>query len=113
MKLQRAAFATALPSLLILSTHPAFAGTFGGGGGGNWAFVAPVNGLAGAIVAITGALIVIALACVIGWHLVHHHGGELGSLVGKVLIMVIGGAVLVTAANFMANAGVQAAVIPR
>ena len=106
-------FAVALPTLFLISGHVAFAATFAGGNGGTWAFVQPINGLAGAITAIVTALVVIAVVAVVGWHIVHHHGGELGSLVGKVMVLIIGGAIVATAANFLTNAGVQAAVIPR
>ena len=106
-------FATALLALLLLCGRAAAAATFSGASGGNWAFVQPVNGLAGAIMAIVAALVVIAIVAVIAWHIISHHGGELGSLVGKVLVLIIGGAIVATAANFLTNAGVQAAVIPR
>lgn len=105
-------FLAALPAMLVLCARAASAATFAGGSG-NWAFVAPVNGLAGAITAIVAALVVIAIVAVVAWHIIHHHGGELGSLVGKVLVLIIGGAIVATAANFLTNAGVQAAVIPR
>lgn len=106
-------FAASLWTLFLISPRAAFAASFAGAGGGNWAFVAPVNSLAGAIMAITAALIVIAIVAVVAWHIIHHHGGELGSLVGKVLVLIIGGAIVATAANFLTNAGVQAAVIPQ
>jgi len=111
MKKHMALFAVTLPTVLLLCGRAAVAASFGGAG--SWAFVQPVNGLAGALTAVVAALVVIAVVAVVAWHIIHHHGGELGSLVGKVLVLIIGGAIVATAANFLTNAGVQAAVIPR
>ena len=113
MKRHLTFFAATLPALFVLCGRAALAASFGGGNGGSWAFVAPVNGLAGAMTAVVAALVVIAIVAMVAWHIIHHHGGELGSLVGKVLVLIIGGAIVATAANFLSNAGVQAAVIPR
>ncbi len=93
-------------TLLTLATHvPAFAAT--AGGGGNWAFVQPINNFAGALEAITAALVVISLIVIIAQHMIHRE--DWGGMVRNIVFVVIGGAIIVTAANFMQNAGVTGA----
>jgi hypothetical protein len=97
---------TSIAILLALAARvPALAAT--AGGGGNWAFVTPINNFAGALEAITAALVVISLIVIIAQHMIHRE--DWGGMVRNIVFVVIGGAIIVTAANFMQNAGVTGA----
>lgn len=103
--MKRALVPTIAAILSLATRAPAFAA--GAGGGGNWAFVQPINNFAGALEAITAALVVIALIVIVAQHMIHRE--DWGGMVRNIIFVVIGGAVIVTAANFMQNAGVTGA----
>ncbi|MBD5635922.1 MAG: hypothetical protein IAI49_15755 [Candidatus Eremiobacteraeota bacterium] len=99
---------TSIAFLLTLGARgPALAASTGAGG--SWAFVTPINNFAGALEAITGALVVISLIVIIAQHMIHRE--DWGGMVRNIVFVVIGGAIIVTAANFMTNAGVTGATL--
>jgi uncharacterized membrane protein len=77
------------------------------GGGGNWNFVAPVTNLGLALQAITGSIVIIALVVIVGQHLMHRE--DWGGMFRNVVFVLIGGAIILAAGNFMSNAGVTGA----
>jgi formyltetrahydrofolate synthetase len=104
--MKRALIPTLATILGLAARAPAFAAN-AGGTGGTWAFVTPINNFAGALESITAALVVISLIVIIAQHMIHRE--DWGGMVRNIVFVVIGGAVIVTAANFMQNAGVTGA----
>ena len=101
---------TVFLSTIATSLLPAAAqATTFAGTGGTWAFVNPVNGLAAAISGIAAAVVVIAIVVIVGQHMVHRE--DWGGMVRNIIFTLIGGAVVVTASNFLTNAGVTGALI--
>jgi hypothetical protein len=88
--------------LAALTSLPASAAT--AGGAGTWNFVAPVTNLGLALEAIAGSVVIIALVVIIGQHLMHRE--DWGGMFRNVVFVLIGGAIIVAAGNFITNAGV-------
>ena len=88
--------------LAALTSRPASAAT--AGGAGTWNFVAPVTNLGLALEAIAGSIVIIALVVIIGQHLMHRE--DWGGMFRNVVFVLIGGAIIVAAGNFITNAGV-------
>ena len=88
--------------LAALTSLPANAAT--AGGAGTWNFVAPVTNLGLALEAIAGSVVIIALVVIIGQHLMHRE--DWGGMFRNVVFVLIGGAIIVAAGNFITNAGV-------
>jgi hypothetical protein len=88
--------------LVALTSLPAAAAT--AGGAGTWNFVAPITNLGLALEAIAGSIVIIALVVIIGQHLMHRE--DWGGMFRNVVFVLIGGAIIVAAGNFITNAGV-------
>ena len=88
--------------LVALTSLPAGAAT--AGGAGTWNFVTPITNLGLALEAIAGSIVIIALVVIIGQHLMHRE--DWGGMFRNVVFVLIGGAIIVAAGNFITNAGV-------
>jgi hypothetical protein len=91
--------------IALTAQLPALAST--SGSAGSWNFVAPVTSLGGALQAITGPIVIIALVVIVGQHLMHRE--DWGGMFRNVVFVLIGGAIILAAGNFMTNAGVTGA----
>jgi hypothetical protein len=88
--------------LVALMRLPATAAT--AGGAGTWNFVGPVTNLGLALEAIAGSIVIISLVVIIGQHLMHRE--DWGGMFRNVVFVLIGGAIIIAAGNFITNAGV-------
>jgi hypothetical protein len=91
--------------LMLLVASPVAAATTGGAG--SWNFVAPVTNLGLALEAIAGSIVIISLVVIVGQHLMHRE--DWGGMFRNVVFILIGGAIVLAAGNFMTNAGVTGA----
>jgi hypothetical protein len=91
--------------VFLLAKLPAAASTTGGAG--SWNFVAPVTNLGLALEAIAGSIVIISLVVIVGQHLMHRE--DWGGMFRNVVFILIGGAIVLAAGNFMTNAGVTGA----
>ena len=89
-------------ALVAMMKLPAAAAT--AGGAGTWNFVAPVTNLGLALEAIAGSIVIISLVIIIGQHLMHRE--DWGGMFRNVVFVLIGGAIIIAAGNFISNAGV-------
>ncbi len=99
---RRSTVLTLAAILFALTTLPAAAAT--AGGAGSWNFVAPVTNLGLALEAIAGSVVIIALVVIVGQHLMHRE--DWGGMFRNVVFVLIGGAIIIAAGNFITNAGV-------
>jgi hypothetical protein len=91
--------------VVLVARLPVAAATTGGAG--SWNFVAPVTNLGLALEAIAGSIVIISLVVIVGQHLMHRE--DWGGMFRNVVFILIGGAIVLAAGNFMTNAGVTGA----
>jgi hypothetical protein len=100
--LHRSRLPVLIATLVAITKLPAAAAT--AGGAGTWNFVAPVTNLGLALEAIAGSIVIISLVIIIGQHLMHRE--DWGGMFRNVVFVLIGGAIIIAAGNFISNAGV-------